>query len=94
MTSSEENRPVPTSRDAFAYDLPVFLWGQFGLFFFGGCGQVFVGIFNHHHSPINHVANGKGNAAQRHDIGVHALPFHDDECHQNTQWQGNNNHQR
>ena len=49
--------------------------------------QVFVGVFNHDHGGIDHGANGNGNTAQRHDVGVNALVAHDDKGGQNAQGQ-------
>ena len=41
--------------------------------------KVFMGVLDHHHGGIDHGADGNGNAAQRHDVGVHPLPAHDDD---------------
>ena len=56
--------------------------------------QVFVRVFNHHHRRIHHRANGDRDAAQRHDVGVHALVMHHDEGRQNAQRQRHNRDQR
>ena len=40
--------------------------------------DVLVGILDHHHCGIDHRADRNGDAAERHDIGVHALVIHDD----------------
>jgi len=55
--------------------------------------QVLVRVLDHHHRRVHHRANGNGNAAQRHDVGVDALPVHDDEGRQNAQRQRDDGHQ-
>ena len=49
--------------------------------------QMFVSVLNHHDRRIDHGANGNGDAAKRHDVGVDTLIVHDDKSRQNTQRQ-------
>ena len=53
----------------------------------------FVRVFNHHYRGVDHRADGNGDAAERHDVGVDSLMTHDDEGNQHTQRQRNNRHQ-
>ena len=41
--------------------------------------QVLVGVFDHHDGRVDHRANGDRDAAQAHDVGVHAQQAHRDE---------------
>ncbi len=50
--------------------------------------DVLMGILDHHHRGIDHGADGDRNAAQRHDVRVHALVSHDGEGDQDPQRQG------
>ncbi|MCY1384728.1 hypothetical protein D9M69_730210 [compost metagenome] len=52
-----------------------------------------VRILDHHHRRIDHRANGDGDAAQRHDVSVHALVAHDQERCQHAERQRDNGHQ-
>ncbi|MCY1376206.1 hypothetical protein D9M69_636780 [compost metagenome] len=38
-----------------------------------------VGVLNHHHRGVHHGADGNGDPAQGHDVGVDPLLLHDDE---------------
>ena len=42
-----------------------------------------MGIFNHDNCGIHHGADCNGNPAERHNIGIDALPLHHDKCHEN-----------
>ena len=53
-----------------------------------------VRIFNHDDGGIDHGADGNGDAAQRHDVGIDAHAFHDYERGKNAHRQRNNNYQR
>ena len=55
--------------------------------------DVLMRILDHHHRRIDHCADGNGDAAQRHDVGVNPLEPHDDEGCQHAQRQGDNCHQ-
>ena len=50
-------------------------------------------VFDHHDGRVHHGANGYGDAAQAHDVGVDALTVHDDEAEKNGQWQHNDSDQ-
>src|SRR3546814_8528613 len=52
------------------------------------------GILDHDDGRIDHRADGDGDAAQRHDVGVHPLEPHDDERGQHTERQGYDRDQR
>ncbi|MCY1291972.1 hypothetical protein D9M70_411790 [compost metagenome] len=41
-----------------------------------------VGVFDHHHRRVDHGADGDGDPAEGHDVGVDALVAHDRECDQ------------
>ena len=51
-----------------------------------------VGVLDHHHGGIDHSADGDGNPAQGHDVGVDALVAHDDEGNQHAHRQRNDRH--
>src|SRR5437773_7792383 len=53
-------------------------------------GNLGVDGFHHHNRVINDQADGRGNAAQRHQVEIHAAEFH----HQNRQQDGDGNHHR
>ena len=55
--------------------------------------QVLVGVFDHDHRGIDHGADGDGDAAQRHDVGVDPLIVHDDERGQDPQRQRDDGHE-
>ena len=46
--------------------------------------HVFVGVFDHHDSRVDHRADGDGDAAERHDVGIEALEIHYQERDQNA----------
>ncbi|MCY1284519.1 hypothetical protein D3C72_1298050 [compost metagenome] len=56
--------------------------------------DLLVGVFDHHHRGIHHGANGDGNPAQGHDVGIDALVAHDDEGDQHADRQGDDRYQR
>ena len=56
--------------------------------------QMLVVVFDHHDGRIHHRADGDGNAAQGHDIGVDALELHDDEGRKDAQRQAEHDDQR
>ena len=56
--------------------------------------DLLVGIFNHHHGSVDHSADGDGNPAKGHDVGVDTLIAHHDEGDQHPNRQGNDCHQR
>jgi len=41
--------------------------------------QLLVRVFDHHNGGVHHRTDGDGDAAQRHDVGVHPLLLHHDE---------------
>ena len=53
-----------------------------------------VGVLDHDDRRIHHRADGDGDAAQRHDVGVHPLEPHYDERGQHTERQGQDRDQR
>lgn len=57
------------------------------------CLNFLVSVLDHHHSGIDHGANGNGNPAQGHDVGVDALVAHDDKGNQHTNRQRDDRHQ-
>jgi len=74
MISSEKKQRRAHFCRRVANDLPACL----ALQFFAGMLmapllQVLVRVFNHHHRGIDHGTDGDGDAAQRHDVGVHPL---------------------
>src|SRR3546814_10375292 len=56
--------------------------------------DLLMGILDHDDGRIDHRADGDGDAAQRHDVGVHPLEPHDDERGQHTERQGQDRDQR
>ncbi|MNX98826.1 hypothetical protein D3C86_1312470 [compost metagenome] len=56
--------------------------------------NLLVGVLDHHHGGIDHGADGDGDSAQGHDVGVDALVAHDDEGNQHPHRQRNDRHQR
>ena len=56
--------------------------------------DVLVRVLDHHHRGVHHGSYGDSDAAERHDVGVHALVVHDDERRQDPQGQGHNGHER
>ena len=55
--------------------------------------KVFVGIFDHDDRRVDHRADGDGDAAETHDIGVNPLDVHDHEGDQDRHRQSDNRHQ-
>jgi hypothetical protein len=53
------------------------------------CFDVLVRVLDHDHCRIHHGSDRDRDAAQGHDVRVHALVVHDDECHENAQGQRN-----
>ena len=51
-------------------------------------------ILYHDDGRIDHGADGDGDAAQRHNVGVDPLVAHDDEGGEDTQGQRDDGHQR
>ena len=56
--------------------------------------EMLVRVFDHHHRRIDHGADGDGDTAQRHDVGIDALVTHHDEGHQDAQRQRDDGDQR
>ena len=54
--------------------------------------NMLMGILDHHHGGIDHRADGNGDTAQRHDIGVNSLIIHDDKSDQDTDRQRDDGH--
>ena len=55
--------------------------------------NVLVRVLDHHDRRVDHGADGDGNAAERHDVGVDALIAHHDEGEQDAQRQGDHGDQ-
>ena len=53
-----------------------------------------VHILDHYDGTIDHRPDRNRDAAQRHDVGVHALRPHNDECRENTDRETDNRDQR
>ena len=68
----------------------------------GGCAavlvapalEVLVRVLDHHDRRVDHRADGDGDAAERHDVRVHALVVHDDERHQDADRQRDDRDER
>ena len=56
--------------------------------------DLLVRVLDHHHRGVDHRADGDGDAAQRHDVGVDALPAHHQEGDHHAQRQRDDGHQR
>ncbi len=56
--------------------------------------DVLVGVLDHDDGRVHHGADGDGDAAQRHDVGVDALLVHDDKRHQNRHRKSDDGDQR
>ena len=56
--------------------------------------DVFVGVLDHDHRRVDHGADGDGDAAQRHDVGVDPLQMHQDERREHAERQGQDRDQR
>ena len=68
-------------------NLPVWLHAAIAL-------EVFVGVLDHDDRRVNHRANGDGDAAKAHDVGVDPLGVHHQESNQDRNRQGKDRHQR
>jgi hypothetical protein len=55
--------------------------------------QVLVGVLDHHDGGVHHGADGDGDAAEAHDVGVHAQRVHDGESDQHPDRQHEDGHQ-
>ena len=53
-----------------------------------------VRVLDHHHRGVHHRADRDGDAAERHDVGVHALVNHDDESRQDSERQRDDGDER
>ncbi|MNF41891.1 hypothetical protein D3C84_229290 [compost metagenome] len=56
--------------------------------------DLLVRVLDHHHRGVDHGADGDGDTAERHDVGVDALLLHDGEGDQHADRQGHYGHQR
>jgi hypothetical protein len=56
--------------------------------------EVLVRVLDHHHGGIDHGADGDGDPAERHDVGVDALLLHDDEGGQDAERQRDDGDER
>ena len=56
--------------------------------------DLLVRVLDHHHRGVDHRADGDGDAAQRHDVGVDALPAHHQEGEHHAQRQRDDGHRR
>ena len=56
--------------------------------------QVLVRVFDHDDSGVHHRPDGNGDAAERHDVGIHSLVVHHEESGQHPQRQGHNGYKR
>ena len=56
--------------------------------------HMLVHVLYHNDGPIDHSADSNGDSAERHNVGVDALPVHDGKRHQNAHRQADNRHQR
>ena len=85
----------PEMRRGLADHAPAFLARE-------RCGRVsvmpgldpLVRVLYHHHRGVHHRADRDGDAAQRHDVGVHALEIHDNERGQDSERQRNDGDER
>ena len=55
--------------------------------------QVLMGVLDHDDGPVDHGADGDGDAAQGHDVGDQPLPVHDRHGHQDADGQGEDGHE-
>ncbi|MNK96911.1 hypothetical protein D3C87_1172220 [compost metagenome] len=55
--------------------------------------HVFVDVLDHHYGAIHHGADGDGDTAEGHDVGVDPLQVHHDKGRQNGDGQGDDHHQ-
>ena len=56
--------------------------------------DLLVRVLDHHHCGVDHRADGDGDATQRHDVGVDALPAHHQEREHHAQRQRDDGHRR
>jgi hypothetical protein len=56
--------------------------------------EALVRVLDHHHRGVDHRADGDRDAAERHDVGVHPLVIHDDECGEDAERQRNDGDER
>ena len=56
--------------------------------------DVLVRVLDHDHRGIDHRPDRNGDAAERHDVGVHSLVAHYDERHQHAERQRHNRDER
>jgi hypothetical protein len=56
--------------------------------------EVLVRVLDHDDGGIDHHADGKGQAAQAHDVGVDVEQLHHQDRHQQTHGEGEDRHQR
>jgi hypothetical protein len=56
--------------------------------------DLLVRVLDHDDGRIDHGANGDGDAAERHDVGIDTLVVHDDERHQHAERQGQDGDER
>ena len=75
------------------YGLPAFRRGQGTAFFISRLFKMGVGIFDHDNGPVNHGPDRDGDAAQRHDVGIDALPTHNNKSGKDADRQGQDRHQ-
>ena len=88
MISSEKNSAGPTSLQA-AMMASVAARVAFGL----QPLEMLVRVLDHDDGGIDHGADGDGDAAQAHDVGVHAQQAHGDEGDQHADRQHDDGHQ-
>ena len=62
-------------------------------FFIRRAFQVLVGILDEHDGPVHHGADGDGDPAQGHDIGIDPHPAHGEKGDEDADGQGNDRHQ-
>ena len=55
--------------------------------------EMLVGVLDHDDGGVDHGADGDGDPAQAHDVGVDPLTVHDDKGHEDGDGQGDNGHQ-
>jgi hypothetical protein len=89
MISSEKNSAGPTSLQAASMASARSAWCALGQAF-----QVLVRVLDHHDGGVDHRADGDGDAAQAHQVGVHAQRAHGDEGDQHADRQHQDGDQR
>ncbi len=55
--------------------------------------HVFMDVLDHHDGTVHHGADGDGDAAEGHDVGVDPLQVHHDKGGQNRNREGDDHHQ-